>query len=173
MPSPPLGLVLRAAEVPSVGGDTCFASMYAAYDALSPAMQAFASGLLGVHSISMSTERHKGLDDLSRPDETEWPPVEHPVVCTHPDTGRRYLFVNCNWTERIANLTDEENDLVLPFLLKHVESPEFQCRLRWEPGTVALIENRAAQHYGVPDYQERRVLQRMMVLDEPPTLVPA
>ncbi len=173
MAQPPLALVLRAAEVPSVGGDTCFASMYAAFEALSPPMQALAEQLSAVHTIAMSTERHKGLDHLKRPDEADWPPVEHPVVRRHPQTGRKYLFVNRNWTQRIVGVTDQENEVLLPFFFNHVQNPEFQFRLHWERGTVAFIENRAALHYGIPDYVERRVLQRMMVLDEPPTLQPA
>ena len=91
------------------------------------------------------------------------PPVEHNVVVTHPETGRKALFVNRNSTTHLVGLTERENDLLLPFLLDHVRSPEFQCRFHWEPGSIAFWDNRSVQHYAVADYRERRVMHRATI----------
>jgi taurine dioxygenase len=104
---------------------------------------------------------HTGLDLGEM--QARWPPTEHPVVVTHPETGRRGLFVNRNSTTRIVGLTERENDLILPFLLDHVRSPEFQCRFHWHPGSVAFWDNRCVQHYAVADYVERRVMRRVTI----------
>ena len=97
-----------------------------------------------------------------------WPPVVHPVVRTHPVTGRRALFVNGNFTTRIVGLTREESEAILRLLLNQVRSPDFQCRFRWEPGSVVFWDNRVAQHYGVPDYDERRVMHRVTLAGDRP-----
>ena len=89
------------------------------------------------------------------------PPVEHPVVVTHPETGRRGLFVNRNSTTQLVGLSERENDVLLPFLFDHVRSPEYQCRFHWEPGSMAFWDNRCVQHYAVADYTERRVMHRV------------
>ena len=95
------------------------------------------------------------------------PPVEHRVVVTHPETGRKALFVNRNSTTHLVGVSDRENDVLLPFLLDHVRSPEFQCRFHWEPGSIAMWDNRSVQHYAVADYHERRVMRRVTIAGPP------
>jgi len=170
MPQPPMGSILRAVQLPAVGGDTCFSNMYTAYEALSPAMQSMVDELRAVHDITKPMRKalaagHTTLDlsEMQR----RWPPIEHPVVVTHPETGRRALFVNRNSTTHIAGLSERENDALLPFLLDHVRSPEFQCRFHWEIGSMAFWDNRCVQHYGVADYTERRIMHRVTI-DGPP-----
>jgi taurine dioxygenase len=170
MASPPMGSILRAVQLPPVGGDTCFASMYAAYDALSPPVRSLVDGLDAIHDITKPMRKAiaAGHTDLDLVDMQErWPPVEHPVVVTHPETGRQALFVNRNSTTRLVGLTERENDLLLPFLLDHARSPEFQCRFHWETNSIAFWDNRCVQHYAVADYLERRVMHRVTV-DGPP-----
>jgi len=171
MAEPPLGSVLRAVQLPATGGDTCFASMYAAYDALSPAMQRLVDGLTAVHDITKPLKKgieagHSTLDlaEMQR----KWPPVEHPVVRTHSETGRKALFVNRNSTAYIVGLSERENEMLLPFLFDHVRSPAFQCRFHWEPSSVAFWDNRSVQHYAVADYTERRVMRRVTIDGERP-----
>jgi taurine dioxygenase len=170
MPNPPMGSILRAVQLPAVGGDTCFANMYAAYEGLSPPLRSLVDGLRAVHDITKPMRKaiaagHTGLE-LTEMQE-RWPPTEHPVVVTHPETGRRGLFVNRNSTTHIVGLSERENDALLPLLLDHSRSPEFQCRFHWEPGSVAFWDNRCVQHYAVADYAERRVMRRVTI-DGPP-----
>jgi taurine dioxygenase len=164
MPNPPMGSILRGVQLPSVGGDTCFASTIAAYEALSPEMQRFADGLRAEHDLTRTLSRaiRDGHSDaLLSTMQREWPPTEHPVVRTHPKSGRKCLFVNGNFTTRITNLSEEESNTVLPFLIEHVRSPAFQCRFRWEEDALVFWDNRVVQHYGVPDYTERRIMHRV------------
>jgi taurine dioxygenase len=163
---PPMGSILRAVQLPAVGGDTCFASMYAAYEGLSPAMRAFVDGLRAVHDITNPLRKairdgHSTLDlgEMQR----KCPPVEHNVVVTHPETGRKALFVNRNSTTHIVGLSDREQDAILPFLFDHVRSPEYQCRFHWEEGSIAFWDNRSVQHYAVADYHERRIVHRATI----------
>ena len=170
MDRPPMGSILRAVRLPAVGGDTCFASMYAAYEALSPPLRALVDQLTAVHDVTKPMRKaiaagHAKLT-LSEMQE-RWPPVEHPVVVTHPETGRKGLFVNRNSTTAIVGLSERENDALLPFLLDHARSPEFQCRFHWEPDSIAFWDNRCVQHYAVADYVERRVMRRVTI-DGPP-----
>lgn len=159
--APPMGSVLRVVKAPSIGGDTCFANMYAAYDALSAAMQQHLDGLVAVHDIVpqlvIALERgHTNLDlDQAR---DQFPPMRHPVVRTHPETGRKALFVNSNRTTHIADVSRAESDSLLSLLYDHVKSPEPQCRFRWDERSLVFLDNRCLQHYAVPDYHERRVL---------------
>src|SRR5262245_44052737 len=139
MPTPPMGSILRAVQLPAVGGDTCFSNMYAAYEALSPAMRPLVDGLRAVHDISKPMRKalaagHTTLDLAEM--QQRWPPIEHPVVVTHPETSRRALFVNRNSTTHILGLSERENDALLPFLFDHVRSPEFQCRFHWDVGSM-------------------------------------
>ena len=163
---PPMGSILRAERLPAVGGDTCFASMYAAYEALSKPMQALVDSLTAVHDITKPLQKairdgHSTLDLAET--QAKCPPVEHRVAVTHPETGRKALFVNRNSTTHIVGVSERENDLLLPFLLDHVRSPEFQCRFHWEPGSIAMWDNRAVQHYAVADYRERRIMHRATI----------
>ena len=165
MAEPPMGSILRAVRLPPVGGDTCFANMLAAYDALSEPMRRMIDDLEAVHDITKpfmkaaATGREVDLAELQR----AWPPVKHPVVRTHPVSGRKALFVNANSTTHIDGLSERENAALLPLLVDHVRSPEFQCRFRWEVGSIAFWDNRSAQHYAVPDYHERRVMHRVTI----------
>jgi taurine dioxygenase len=163
---PPVASILRAVQLPELGGDTCFASMYAAYEALSPALRELVDGLRAVHDITRPLQKairdgHSTLDLATM--QHQCPPVEHNVVVTHPETGRRALFLNRNSTTHLVGLTERENDVLLPFLFDHVRSPEFQCRFHWEPGSIAFWDNRAVQHYAVADYHQRRVMHRATI----------
>ena len=150
-PTPPMGSILRMHTVPESGGDTLFANMYAAYEALSDRMKALIEGLAAVHDggpYYREVNRMIGRDDGGR----SYPSAEHPVVRTHPVTGRRALFVNQMFTVRIADLPPDESAAVLDFLFRHVQRPEFHCRFRWHPNSVAFWDNRCTQHHAIWDY---------------------
>lgn len=173
MEQPALGSVLAAVQLPPLGGDTCWASMYAAFDALSPRMQTMLDGLTALHDIVMPLEKaiaggHSVGSDLAEI-RRAWPPMEHPVVRHHPVTGRRALYVNSNFTTRILGIAKAESDVLLPFLLQHVQRPDFQVRFRWAPGSVAFWDNRVTQHFAVPDYTgHRRIMHRVTLTGERP-----
>jgi taurine dioxygenase len=148
---PPLGSILYLHTVPPVGGDTLFASQSAAYDALTPQFQAFLSGLTATHSGDRSyrrTNKVLGIDDRDR----VFPEAVHPVVRTHPVTGRKGLFVNENFTLRINELSEEESQAILSFLYAHGTKPAFQVRFRWQPDSIAFWDNRSVQHIAMWDY---------------------
>jgi taurine dioxygenase len=172
LPEPPLGAVLQARQLPSVGGDTCWASMYAAYEALSPAMQRFLEGLTAVNSTEILDRVLAGLPNVVRRDEPG-SATAHPVVRVHPETGRRLLFVNGNFTTRIVELSEDESRNLLDFLFRHINSPEFAVRFHWEPGSIAFWDNRSTQHCAIGDYNERRVMQRCMLQGDRPVGVTA
>ena len=164
---PPLGAVLRAVELPPVGGDTLWASMYAAYDTLSVPLRTMLDGLTAVHSTAIVNQLMRGLPNVvhREGDDDEF---VHPVVRVHPETGRKLLFVNGNFTTRIVELTDAESRALLDLLFAHITSPEFHCRFRWTAGAVAFWDNRAVQHFAVPDYGERRVMHRTLIAGDRP-----
>jgi taurine dioxygenase len=143
---PPLGSILYLHTVPEVGGDTMFASMYAAYDALSLRMKEYLAGLTAVHDA----------DHVYRPlfpdVDKRYPCNTHPVVRTHPVTGRKALFVNSSYTLRIEGLPEAESAAVLDFLYAHCTNPNFHVRFRWRPHSVAFWDNRCTQHLAVWDY---------------------
>jgi taurine dioxygenase len=169
MEAPPMASILQAIRLPDTGGDTCFASMEAAHDALSQPMQQFLADLTAVHSLEIMAERTRHVANASLRDEVaKWPPVVHPVVRVHPETGRRLLNVNANWTSHIVELSRAEGNALLAFLYQHLQAPEFQVRFHWEEGSVAIWDNRAVQHYAVPDYTERRVMQRVTITGDRP-----
>ena len=169
MAEPPMASILRAVALPGIGGDTCFSSMYAAYESLSPALQGFLDGLTATHDIMVMVERTKHLQNAGlRESAKGWPPVVHPVVRVHPETGRRLLNVNANWTVRINELAEEESAALLGLLFRHLQRPEFVCRFQWTDGAVAFWDNRVVQHYAVPDYEERRVMHRVTVAGDRP-----
>jgi taurine dioxygenase len=151
-PEPPMGSVLYMLELPPVGGDTLFASMYAAWEALSPAMQRFLEGLTAIHDGEHVYRGRYGVPDAHR----TFPRAEHPVVRTHPVSGRKALFVNRGFTTRIVQLKKPESAAVLECLFRHVETPEFHCRFRWQPRSVAFWDNRCVQHHALWDYYPRR-----------------
>ena len=171
MAEPPMGSILKAVQLPAVGGDTCFASMYAAYEALSLPVRALVDELRAVHDLTRPLQKaiaagHSTADlgELQK----KWPPVEHPVARTHPQTSRKALYVNRNSTTHLVGLSERENEVLLPFLVDHVRSPQFQCRFHWDVGSIAFWDNRSVQHYAVPDYTERRVMHRVTLSGDAP-----
>lgn len=168
---PALGSILRAVTVPRVGGDTMFASMYAAYDALSSPMKQLLAGLTAEHDITRSATRGIRAGHVTQSlaeIQAKLPPVTHPVIRTHPVTGRKLVFVNSNSTTRIRELPELESEAVLRFLFEHVRTPEFQVRFKWDESSVAFLDNRCAQHYAVADYDERRILHRVTIAGDAP-----
>lgn len=155
LPEPPLGTVLHAQVVPEHGGDTLFASMTAAWEALSAPLRDLLGGLTAEHSFA-----HGFRESLAAPGGAErlrgeveaHPPVVHPVVARHPVTGRCVLYVNRLFTTRIPELAPAESDALLEFLFQHLRREEFTCRFSWAPGSVAFWDNRSTQHKPVNDY---------------------
>ncbi|WP_022693240.1 TauD/TfdA dioxygenase family protein [Ponticaulis koreensis] len=170
-PEPSLGSILRAREVPPFGGDTLFSCMYAAYDALSPAMKDWVSGLAARHDIArvFADRLNKSIEELH----AQYPVQEHPVVRTHPETGRRALYVNTAFTDQIVGLSKKESDWLLAHLYTFAAVPEHQCRFRWEAGSLAFWDNRACQHYAASDYfPQRRVMERVTIAGDRPFFDP-
>ncbi|GAA4539373.1 TauD/TfdA dioxygenase family protein [Amycolatopsis samaneae] len=167
-PSPALGSVLRLVEVPPVGGDTLWADMAAAYDNLPEDVRARIDGLTAVHDFVPGFARFTDPDQLARRQD-EFPPVEHPVVRTHPETGRRTLFVNQAFTTHLVGVDRAESDRLLRYLFSRAHIPEFQVRFTWRPGSVAFWDNRATQHYAVNDYHPHvRVAERVAIAGDRP-----
>ncbi|HEY7137600.1 MAG TPA: TauD/TfdA family dioxygenase [Acidimicrobiia bacterium] len=151
---PPMATMLVAREVPPHGGDTLFANMYAAYEALSPAMQRMLDGLQAVNSSALadvSKTREDRIREQGADAGREYL-SEHPVVRTHPETGRKALYVNVAHTARFVGMTDEESRPLLQFLFAHSVRPELTCRFRWRVGSLALWDNRCAMHNPINDY---------------------
>ena len=146
---PPLGSILRVVQVPSSGGDTLFANMYAAYEGLSDRLQRLLAGLTAIHDGEQYYRGRYGSANLR---DDRHPAAEHPVVRTHPVTGRQALFVNQGFTTRIKELPIAESDALLPFLFRHCERPEFHCRFQWREHSVAFWDNRCTQHLAIWDY---------------------
>ena len=138
--------ILHLHTVPSHGGDTLFANMYAAYDALSETMRAFLDPLTALHRADYTGTYG------DHPPQREFPQATHPVIRTHPVTGRKALFVNGGFTKTINGLSGAENKALLGFLLDHVQNPAFQCRFQWQPHSVAMWDNRCTQHLAIWDY---------------------
>ena len=149
---PPMGSILYMHELPPVGGDTLFASMYAAYDALSEPMKRMLEPLTAMHEGEHVYRGRYGVDDRGK----VFPKAEHPVIRTHPVSGRKALYVNGGFTTRIKQLPRPESDAVLQFLYRHVETPEFHCRFRWQVNSVAFWDNRCMQHHAMWDYYPQR-----------------
>lgn len=169
---PSLGSILRAVEVPQTGGDTLFASMEAAYEALSPAMQDWVCTLTAVHDIARVFAKRlgKSTEELH----AKYPPMEHPVVRTHPETGRRALYVNTGFVTHIKGLSAKESDWLLEHLYSFARIPEFQCRFRWEAGSIAFWDNRSSQHYAASDYFPAvRIMERVTIAGDRPFFDPA
>jgi taurine dioxygenase len=168
---PPMASMLLARELPPAGGDTLFANMYAAFEALSPALQRLLERLKAVNS-SMKADASRTREDVlkhSAKEEKQAFVAEHPVARTHPETGRKALYVNCGHTVRFSGWTEEESAPLLKFLFEFQVRPEFTCRFRWAPGSLALWDNRCAQHNPVNDYHGyRRVMHRITLAGDVP-----
>lgn len=163
---PPMATMLLAREVPPAGGDTMFANMYDAYEALSPAMQDLLEPLRGVNSSALADVSKTREDRIREADgaDGDVPVYEavHPVVRTHPETGRKALYVNVAHTARFEGMTEEESRPLLQFLFQHQVRPEFTCRFSWRVGSLAMWDNRCAQHNPVNDYHgHKRVMHRI------------
>lgn len=151
---PPMGSILYIKECPPQGGDTLFASMYAAYEALSARMKTYLDGMTALHD---GEPVYRGLyANLGVADKPSYPRAEHPVVRTHPQTGRKALYVNAGFTTRLVGVPSDESAGVLRYLFQHMENPLFQCRFRWRPGSLAFWDNRCAQHRALWDYWPHR-----------------
>ncbi|MEC9395629.1 MAG: TauD/TfdA family dioxygenase [Actinomycetota bacterium] len=161
---PSRSTILRAVEVPEVGGDTLFADMCAAYDGLPPERRAEVSDLVGIHTFLRAFGRNvpEGREEEIR---QRYPDVEHPAVCTHERTGRRHLYVNRIFFERFSDRSREESMELLDELCRQADYPEYQCRFRWEPGSIAFWDNRAVQHYASSDYwPDVRIMERASIV---------
>jgi taurine dioxygenase len=167
---PPRGCIMFAEAMPSVGGDTIWASMSAAYDALTAAMKSFLLPLTALHDNSLVAATYYGQDQLQAQGLEVPPANEHPVVRTHPVTGKRGLFVNRAYTRKIVQLADTESRALLNFLFEHIETPEFQVRIRWEQGTIVVWDNRITQHYALDDYNQLRRMRRVSLAGDRPYL---
>jgi taurine dioxygenase len=175
---PALGSVLYALDVPESGGDTQFASMYMAYETLSDGLKEILDGMTAIHDASRAygkrgqamyrdTKSYTSMKVRSGPEaEIE---VEHPVVRTHPETGRKGLFVNRAFTVRFKGWTAEESAPLLEYLYNHAVRPEFTCRFRWEKGSIAFWDNRCTHHFAINDYHgKRRSMHRVTICGDRP-----
>ncbi len=175
MPEPPAGAVLYAVQVPPAGGDTLFANQYLAYETLSEGMKAALDGMKALHNDvrvagPQAKSRIGGRTSVTR-DDDEWRPTEalHPVVRTHPETGRKGLFVNRSYTQHFEGMTPAESQPWLDFLEAHATRPELTCRFRWEPGSVAVWDNRCLLHIAMHDYKGHwRKMHRVQITGDRP-----
>ncbi|WP_424139423.1 TauD/TfdA dioxygenase family protein [Roseomonas chloroacetimidivorans] len=165
---PPMATMLVAREIPPFGGDTLFASGYAAYEALSDGMKKLLDPLRAINS-SAKAERTRTREDRKAGEERKVLEAAHPVVRTHPETGRKALYVNGGHTLRFEGMSEEESAGLLAYLFEHQVRPEFTCRFRWEPGSIAFWDNRCALHNPVNDYHGyRRIMHRVTLAGDTP-----
>ena len=175
---PALATLLYAKEIPPIGGDTLFANMYLAYEALSAGLKRVLDDLRAVHDtrmiytpdaqVSGGTIGDAASMPRARPEDRHEEAI-HPVVRSHPETGRKALYVNCNFTVRFEGMSEAESAPLLGFLFAHLQRPELTCRFRWTEGAAALWDNRCTQHYALNDYHgHRRVMQRVSVEGDRP-----
>jgi taurine dioxygenase len=170
---PPMGTMLVAREVPPYGGDTLFANQYLAYETLSAGMQRLLDGLVAVNSSAkadVTRTREDRMREAKRADARPEYVAEHPAVRTHPETGRKALYVNVAHTVRFKDMREEESAPILRFLFAHQVRPEFTCRFAWRPGSIAFWDNRCAQHNPVNDYHgHRRAMHRVTLAGDRPS----
>ena len=165
---PSLGSALRSREVPEVGGDTLWADAELAYETLSAPLKRAVEGLEAEHSIATSLSVYMDDDTMHEMLKT-FPPVRHPVVRTHPETGRKSLYVNLAHTMRILDVPREDSRMLLRELANHFRTPELQCRFRWTDNAIAFWDNRSTQHYAVQDYYPAvRRMERVTVQGDRP-----
>lgn len=173
---PALGSMLYALEVPPVGGDTMFANMNLAYETLSDGMKKLLSGLVGVNSSAQGyrggrAKKMKELDGMKDKyiEASETSVAEHPAVRTHPETGRKSLYVSRAHTTHFEGMSEEESRPLIDFLSDHAARPEFTCRINWSPGTLVFWDNRCTQHFAVNDYNGyRRRMHRVTLIGDRP-----
>ncbi len=174
---PSMGTVLWGMTIPPHGGDTLFASMEKAYDALSEELKSWLDGLSAVHSAAIAYDpkttgeaKYRGEAAINyRFSETIYEEVEHPVVRRHPETGRLSIFVNQMFTQRLVGLNRTESDAILAFLFEHCTRPDVTCRFRWREGSLAFWDNRCVQHYALDDYQQfERLMHRVTIHGDRP-----
>lgn len=170
-PDPAMGSILVARQLPETGGDTMFASMYAAYDALSPGLKKTLEGMRAMHSAMKAfgaSGYYQGGDQSKMKVENEMKEVSHPVIVTHPESGRKALYVNLAFTTRFDGWTVQESAPLLNYLIQHGSSPEFACRFQWAEGSIAFWDNRATWHYAINDYHgQERLMHRITVKGVP------
>jgi taurine dioxygenase len=155
--TPPMAGILAAKRLPGTGGDTLWSSSSAAYAALSVPLQEMLDGLTATHSVAKSFPAERWAGDPAFKERYEravakHPPVTHPVVRTHPVTGRKALYVNKGFTKRIIGVPLDESEAVLGYLYEHMANPLFQCRFRWRENSIAFWDNRCVQHHAMWDY---------------------
>jgi taurine dioxygenase len=173
MPEPPMGAILYAIEVPRYGGDTLFANQYLAYETLSDGMKKMLSGMRALHSDRMvaGPQANKNAFRATKVrEDAEWRETvsAHPVVVTHPETGRKLLYVNASYTVGFEGMTEAESKPLLGYLLEHGHRPEFTCRFRWETGSIAFWDNRVCKHLAIHDAGPfRRVMRRTQIAGGP------
>ncbi|GAA2386702.1 TauD/TfdA dioxygenase family protein [Gordonia cholesterolivorans] len=165
---PSMASILRAVEIPPSGGDTVWADMAAAYDNLPESVKERIDGKTAIHTftkswgLAMSEEQRAAMSEVH-------PPIAHPIVRTHPETGRRLLYVNEPFTAEIVGMSKTEGDELLDYLMFQARTPEYQVRFQWEPDSVAIWDNRSTQHYAVNDYFPHcRVMERVTVAGDLP-----
>src|SRR5436190_4256719 len=167
-PEPSLGSILRAVELPPLGGDTLWGDMGKAYDLLDDEAKERIDGLKATHDFTAAFGRGKSPEVQERM-RAEHPTVEHPVVRTHPETGRKTLYVNIGFTRSIVGMDDSEGHPLLQRLYRQASIVDVQCRFRWRPGSVAFWDNRATQHIVSNDFlPAKRVMERVTVVGDKP-----
>lgn len=165
--APSLGSILRAIEVPEVGGDTLFANMALAYERLDDETKELITGKFAVHDIArvFAKRLNKSAEELH----DKYPPMIHPVVRTHPETNQRVLYVNGAFTSHIVDMEPKESEELLHRLYQTASNPEIQCRFRWEAGSMAFWDNRACQHFAASDYfPQIRIMERVTIAGDRP-----
>ena len=164
---PPMGAILKAITIPESGGNTMFLNANLAYEQLSKKMKNFLSKLTAVHSVVMIKTRDEVLseDGLSKFASLtkKAPPVEHPIIKTQPQTGKKYIYVNEAFTSHITGLNPKESDAILEFLFKHFHNPDLQCRFIWKENSIAFWDNEVTQHFAVGDYDSKRTMHRLTI----------
>ena len=177
MPVPAMGSMMYARQIPEIGGDTMFANMYLAYETLSAGLQRMIEQLRAVHSFGHADKRHfskrGAAARLNESTRKKTPPVEHPVVRTHPTTGRKALFINPGFTSHFVDMTEEESEPLLEYLFRHITQPAFIYRHRWEVNDLVFWDNRCTIHHAIRDYGEDtpRHMHRTTICGDKPVLV--
>ena len=164
---PSLGSILKAVEVPAVGGDTMFANLVMAYELLPDDIKEVITGRVAVHDIArvFAGRLNKSAEELRE----RYPPMEHPIVRTHPETGESVLYVNTAFTSHIKDMEEGDSARLLRKLYRTAANPEIQCRFRWQPGSLAFWDNRASQHFASSDYfPQVRKMERVTIAGDRP-----